>query len=101
MLNYMGEKYRYALFDSPPLNIVSDGERIGNLCDGAILVVRGGETPKGMVKHSLMQLERAGCPLLGVVLNRVQGGGSGYYYKKYGGSYYGGHYYGSEYYYGK
>lgn len=101
MLNYMGEKYRYALFDSPPLNTVSDGERIGNLCDGAILVVRGGETPKGMVKHSLMQLERAGCPLLGVVLNRVQGGGSGYYYKKYGGSYYGGHYYGSEYYYGK
>ena len=80
---------------------MSDGERIGNLCDGAILVVRGGETPKGMVKHSLMQLERAGCPLLGVVLNRVQGGGSGYYYKKYGGSYYGGHYYGSEYYYGK
>lgn len=101
MLEYMGEKYRYVLLDSPPLNLVSDGERIGNLCDGAILVVRGGETPKAMVKHSLLQLERAGCPLLGIVLNRVQGAGSGYYYKKYGGSYYGGHYYGSDYYYGK
>lgn len=101
MLEYMGEKYRYILLDSPPLNLVSDGERIGNLCDGAILVVRGGETPKAMVKHSILQLERAGCPLLGIVLNRVQGAGSGYYYKKYGGSYYGGHYYGNEYYYGK
>lgn len=101
MLSYMGEKYRYVLLDSPPLNLVSDGERIGNLCDGAVLVVRGGETPKAMVKHSILQLERAGCPLLGIVLNRVQGAGSGYYYKKYGGSYYGGHYYGNEYYYGK
>lgn len=101
MLEYMSERYRYVLLDSPPLNLVSDGERIGNLCDGAILVVRGGETPKAMVKHSILQLERAGCPLLGIVLNRVQGAGSGYYYKKYGGNYYGGHYYGSEYYYGK
>lgn len=102
MLEEMKAKYRYVLVDSPPLNLVSDGERIGNLCDGAILVVRGGTTPKGMVKHSLMQLERAGCPLLGVVLNRVEGAKSGYYYKRYGGRYYGyGYGYGNEYYYGK
>lgn len=88
MLTYMSEQYRYVFLDSPPLNLVSDGERIGNLCDGAILVVRGGVTSKNMVRNSVRQLERAGCPLLGIVLNRVEGAKSGYYYKRYGGKYY-------------
>lgn len=84
------DTFRYVIIDVPPLNLVSDGEKIASLCDGAVLVVRGGETPKGMVKNSVSQIERARCPLLGVVLNRVKGSGSGYYYKKYGGgSYYG------------
>lgn len=96
MLRYMEEHYRYVFLDSPPLNLVSDGERIGNLCDGAILVVRGGVTSKSMVRNSVRQLERAGCPLLGIVLNRVEGAGTGYYYKRYGGKYY---YHGDEYYY--
>ena len=69
-------------------------------------MVRGGVTPKSIVKNSVMQLERAGCPILGVILNRVEGSKSGYYYKRYGGRYYrygkyGGYYYGNEYYYGK
>lgn len=105
LLEYTGENYRYTFIDAPPLDLVSDGERIGSLCDGAILVVRGGVTSKAMVKHSVMQLERAGCPLLGIILNRVEGSKGGYYYKKYGGKYYGGHYgkyySGDSYYYGK
>ena len=100
MLAYMEEKYRYVFIDSPPLSLVSDGERIGNLCDGAILVVRGGVTSKHLVKNSIRQLERAGCPLLGIVLNRVEGVKSGYYSKRYGSKYYGGKYYNDAYYYG-
>lgn len=96
MLAYMAEKYRYTFIDAPPLGLVSDGERIGNLCDGAILVVRGGLTSKAIVRNSMNQLERAGCPLLGIVLNRVQGNRGGYYYKRYGGRYYGKYYYGSK-----
>lgn len=98
MLRYVEQKYRYVFVDSPPLNLVSDGERIGNLCDGAVLVVRGGVTSKNMVKNSIRQLERAGCPLLGIVLNRVEGAKGGYYYKRYGGKYYGSRYYGGKYY---
>lgn len=100
-LDALAEKYRYVFVDAPPLNLVSDGERIGSLCDGAVLVVRGNSTPRGIVKNSITQLERAGCPLLGVVLNRVKGSGSGYYYKQYGsygyyGKNYGGSYYGDK-----
>ena len=96
MLDYMAKEYRYVFVDAPPLGLVSDGERIGNMCDGAILTVRSGVTPKGIIRNSIRQLERAGCPVLGIVLNRVDTATNGYgYYKKY---YYGNKYYGSEYY---
>lgn len=101
LLEDMAESYRYVFVDAPPLGIVSDGERIGNICDGAILCVRSAVTPKAVVKNSVRQLERAGCPLLGIVLNRVSEskGAYGKYgrYGKYGygyGGYYG-KYYGS------
>lgn len=89
MIEEVGQRFRYVIIDVPPLNLVSDGEKIGSLCDGAVLVVRGAETSKTMVKNSINQIQRCGCPLLGVALNRVKGSGSGYYYKKYGGKYYG------------
>ena len=104
LLDSLAEHYRYVFVDAPPLGLVSDAERIGNICDGAILCVRSGVTPKGIVRESVRQLERAGCPLLGIVLNRVADSKGGYYsgrygrYGKYGGKY--GKYY-SEYYGGK
>ena len=95
LLELLANNYRYVFMDTPPLGLVSDGERIGHLCDGAILVVRGGVTPKSVIRNSIAQLERAGCPLLGVVLNRVGAGGGKYYgkyYGKYSGKYYGKYY---------
>jgi Mrp family chromosome partitioning ATPase len=74
--------------DCPPLSLVSDGERIGAMCDGAIFVVRANMTQKSVVHSSIAQLERSGCPLLGVVLNRAYGKTGGYY-SKYDGKYYG------------
>ena len=82
-------KSDYVFIDAPPLNLVSDGERMGHLCDGAILVVRAGVTSKKLVKNCIGQLERAGCPILGLVLNRVEGARGGYYTKRYGNYYYG------------
>jgi len=93
LLDYLGQQYRYVFVDAPPLGLVSDGERIGHLCDGAILSVRGGVTPKDQIRSSISQLERAGCPLLGIVLNRVGASGGKYYYGK--------KYYSDRYYYGK
>lgn len=83
MLTYMADNYRYVFVDAPPLGLVSDGELIGSFCDGAILTVRAGVTSRNIVRRSLQQLERAGCPLLGIVLNRVGGAGASYYGKKY------------------
>jgi capsular exopolysaccharide synthesis family protein len=103
MLDQLAQHYRYVFIDAPPLGLVSDGEKIGNLCDGAILCVRSGVTPKSIVREAVRQLDRAGCPLLGVVLNRVDESKGGYYgrygrygrYGKYGSKY--GQYYGNYY----
>ena len=96
LLDQLGGEYRYVFLDVPPLGLVSDGERVGHLCDGAILVVRSGVTSRSIVRDSVAQLQRAGCPLLGIVLNRA-GAGSSKYYHKYYGKYYG-KYYKDEYY---
>ena len=96
LLEQMSKEYRYVFVDVPPLSIVSDGERIGNLCDGAILCVRGNATSKALVRESVHQLERSGCPLLGIVLNRVGDSKAGYYHKYYGNKYYGNYYYGDK-----
>lgn len=88
MLDYSAENYRYVFCDAPPLGLVSDGERIGSYCDGAILCVRGGVTSKSVIKNSMQQLQRSGCPLLGVVLNRVDTSQGGYYNKYYKDKYY-------------
>jgi capsular exopolysaccharide synthesis family protein len=99
MMQTLGEQFRYVFVDAPPLEVVSDAELIGSMCDGAILVVRGGSTSKHQVRRTISQLERSGCPLLGIVLNRVGGSDGKYYHNRYGHKYYKGKYYGK--YYGK
>lgn len=91
MMDKLGEKFDIVLIDTPPLNSVADGLQIAAHCDGALLVVRGGVTPRRIVASSIAQLKSVSCPLLGTVLNRVEMNRSPYYYKysKYG--YY--HYY--------
>lgn len=105
LFDRLSEDYDYVIVDTPPLVSVSDGALIASYCDGTILVVRSGETPRSLVKQSLSQLERSGCRLLGTVLNGVEAGGHGYgygygkyysgYYRKY--SKYYGDYYGESY----
>lgn len=94
--------YDYVIVDTPPLISVSDAALIVQNCDGAILVVRSGMTPRSLVRKSLGQLERSNCHVLGTVLNGVKAGTSAYgkYYGKHYGGYYGryyGNYYGDYY----
>ena len=86
ILDKLAETYRYVIIDSPPLGSVADAAQIASLCDGAVLVVRAGETSRNLIKQSFQQLSQVGCTLLGVILNRVETAGRAYkkYYGKYG-----------------
>lgn len=91
------------IVDTPPIGSVIDAAIISKSCDGVIMVMEAGAISYRFAKKSKEQLEVAGAKILGVVLNKVNLGGKGYYgkyYGKYYGRYYGkyyGKYYGNYY----
>jgi non-specific protein-tyrosine kinase len=59
------------VFDSPPLNAVTDASVLSKLVDGVIVVVKAGSTKIIAAQQALEQLQRVGANVIGVVLNNV------------------------------
>lgn len=85
MLEECSKVFDYIILDTPPLASVADALKIATHCDGSILVIHGGSTPRKLVQNSVQLLRKTGKPLLGTVLNRVDigKGSSRYYYRQY------------------
>lgn len=77
-------EYDYVIIDTPPIMNVIDGAIVARVCDGAVLVVESGVVSYRIVQRVKLQMEKTGCRILGVVLNKVSREGGGYYSKKYG-----------------
>lgn len=77
-------EYDYVIIDTPPITNVIDGAIVAKVCDGAALVVESGAISYRIAQRVKQQMEKTGCRLLGVVLNKVGGENSGYYSKYYG-----------------
>ena len=97
MLKTLKEQYDFIILDCPPLGSVIDAVLVAKNCDGTILVIESDNVSYKMVQNVKKQLDQSDCKILGVVLNKVQSGGKGYYgyYKGYYG-YYDDYGYGSE-----
>ena len=98
MIEECKKKFGMIILDTPPLGSVADALNIATYCDGTVLVVRSGDTPRKVVDDSVQMLRRTEVPLLGIVLNRADiGGRSNLYYKRYyrSGYYYKGYGYGT------
>lgn len=82
------EKYQFVLIDAPPLLNVADGRILATMVEGAILVVKGGFTPRELAQQAQWHVRDVGAHLIGVVLNDVdvrQNGYNNYYrYGAYG-----------------
>jgi protein-tyrosine kinase len=68
---------RYVLFDLPPVLTFTDALAFAPLVDGIIIVVERGKTTKKDIQRCLKLIEN--FPLLGLVFNKVEGHGEGYY----------------------
>ncbi|MGH2754404.1 MAG: polysaccharide biosynthesis tyrosine autokinase [Actinomycetota bacterium] len=73
------------LLDTPPVLAVADAPILASFAGGSILVVESGSTERSAAQRAKAELERAGRPLLGLIVNSVAERTSDYYYT---GSYY-------------
>lgn len=92
LITALKKVFDYVIIDTPPLGSVIDAAVVSKYCDASMLVLASNTTSRTEAKKVIAQLKTANPNFLGVVLNKVDMKGSGYYYKRYGygyGSYYG------------
>ena len=87
MVQELATEYDFVLLDTPPIQSVTDGLMLTNVVDGAIVVVRGGQTTFESLDSGIRKLQEVKAHILGFVLNGVKGDQRGNYYYGYG-SYY-------------
>jgi non-specific protein-tyrosine kinase len=59
------------IFDSPPLQGVTDASVLSSFLDGTVMVIDAGHSRRGTVRQARETLARSGATVLGAVLNRV------------------------------
>ena len=69
IIAYFHDRMDYIIFDTPPLNVVSDCLSLVNKVDGCILITKRGKTRFDDVAKALRKLELADAKVLGTVLN--------------------------------
>lgn len=87
VLSELRDRYDYVIIDTSPLLAVTDAAILAAESDGAILLVRAGETRREQVSHATRMLNDVGATILGAVLSMVPTNRSavyGYYGNTYG-----------------
>lgn len=70
-LDGLAAGFRFIVLDSPPLLPVSDTVHLSTMVDGVILVTRGTDVPRDLVRRARDRLEYVEAKILGVVLNGI------------------------------
>ena len=69
LLDHVRDAFDWIVIDSSPVNLVADGVNLARVCDGVVLVARGGITKYETAQRALQELKAAN--VVGVVLNAV------------------------------
>lgn len=98
LLAELQQKFETIIIDCPPVQLVSDALILGKHASSMIFVSRSDNTSLQVIRRALHRVDKAGIPILGVVLNahdfaqadRFYGENSGYarygYHQSYGSS---------------
>ena len=79
------EAFDIVLFDSAPLQLVSDAQVLSQFASSVIYVVKADATPYQVAQNGIKKLRRVNAPLLGVVLNQLDLEKAEKYYGEYSG----------------
>lgn len=96
LLAWADSVYDRVIVDCPPILAVSDAQIVGQLVDGAILVVRPEKNHRRAVIRAVESFHASGCRVLGVVANALSADSQNYGYGGYGYGYGYGYDYGDE-----
>jgi polysaccharide biosynthesis transport protein len=80
LLTELRKVFDFVLIDTPPALAVSDAVVMGPYLDGAILVVRGGQTSRDALRSAREMLDRHKIKTVGVIINDVRVRDYDYYY---------------------
>jgi receptor protein-tyrosine kinase len=80
LISQLLSHFTYLIFDTPPINAVTDAAILAAYADGTILVVEHGRTTFPALRHAKQLLDRVGARTIGVVMNKVRASGSSYSY---------------------
>jgi capsular exopolysaccharide synthesis family protein len=78
VLARLRKKFRFIVLDSPPIMPIADSHILAGLADAVVIVVRARRTPRELFRRAIESL--AASNVLGVVLNDVEYGDTGYGY---------------------
>lgn len=87
LMKYARAQFDYVIVDCAPLGVVVDAAIVSQHCDGSIFVITAGEIHRRMAQEVASKLKAARCPVMGVVLNKIdekKNGYYNYYYYRYG-----------------
>ena len=86
LLDTLAQSFDIVLVDVPPVGIIIDAAMVARSCDGALFIVSDSIISRRELREAKQQIEKAGCMILGAVLNKVSfstHGSKKYYYKTY------------------
>lgn len=83
LISYLRDISDLVIFDTPPLNAVTDPAVLAARVDGVVLVVHAGHSTTAAVKQGVEALNKVGARVLGVVLNKLKDRRGVQYYEYY------------------
>lgn len=84
LIGELGSRYQAVIYDTPPIEVASDGAVLAARLDGALVVASVGHDRRPALEATRRALEQVRARIIGCVANRVplkrRGYGYGYYY---------------------
>ena len=71
LLDPVEKEYDLIIFDSPPINVVTDAALLSSSCDAMLVVARAGVTAMPALVLAVEQLRHVRAPIVGAVLNDI------------------------------
>ena len=75
--------FDYVIVDCPPIGMVVDAAVIAPQCDGCAILIEAGSVKYRAAQDIVNKMRTTGCPILGIILNKVDRKRQGKYYGKY------------------